>query len=92
MVGVFVWKIFSKGCLFKVREARTVLIEEVRVSWSRIRLIDLMAFEKANVTMVDVRVHNMTMDRDSVMMTLQELNQASLELQNSSFENISGGD
>jgi hypothetical protein len=47
------------------------LIEELRVSWSRIRLIDLMAFEKANVTMVDVRVHNMTMDRDSVMMTLQ---------------------
>jgi hypothetical protein len=57
------------------------------------RLIDLMAsFESASVIMVDVRVHNMTMDRDKVMMTLQDLNQASLEIHNSSFENISGGD
>jgi hypothetical protein len=57
------------------------------------RLIDLMAsFESASVIMVDVRVHNMAMDRDKVMMTLQDLNQASLEIHNSSFENISGGD
>ena len=68
------------------------MIEEVRVSESRVRLIDLMAFERTNVTMVDLRVHDLTMDRDSMMITLQESNQASLELHNSSFENISGGD
>ena len=75
-----------------MRGARTVLIEEMRISESRVRLIDLMAFQRANVTMVDVKVHNMTLDRDSIMITLQESNQASLELHNSSFENISGGD
>ena len=68
------------------------MIEEMRISESRVRLIDLMAFQRANVTMVDVKVHNMTLDRDSIMITLQESNQASLELHNSSFENISGGD
>jgi hypothetical protein len=51
-----------------------------------------MASESASVKMVDVRVQNVTMDRDSVIMTLQDLNQASLELHNSSFENIRGGD
>jgi hypothetical protein len=92
VVGVFVWKIFSKDCLLKIRGALKVMIEEVRVSESRVRLIDLMAFESTNVTMVDLRVHNLTMDRDSIMITLQESNQASLELHNSSFENIRGGD
>lgn len=34
----------------------------------------------------------MTMERDSIMITLKKLNKASLELHNSSFENITGGD
>ena len=42
--------------------------------------------------MIDVWAHMMTMERDSIMITLKKLNQASLELHNSSFENITGGD
>lgn len=42
--------------------------------------------------MIDVWAHMMTMERDSIMIILKKLNQASLELHNSSFENITGGD
>jgi hypothetical protein len=56
------------------------------------RLMDVKAFARSNLIMIDVRAHNMTMERDSIMITLKKLNQASLELHNSSFENIKGED
>jgi hypothetical protein len=42
--------------------------------------------------MIDIRAHSMNMERDSIMIILEKLNQASLELHNSSFENIKGED
>ncbi len=90
MIGIFVRKVSSVECLLKVRGGSSVKIEEVQVWESRMRLIDVKALKLATVIMKEVRVQNVNMDRDSIMISLKDLNNASLELQDSSFENITG--
>lgn len=54
------------------------------------RLIDAKDLERATVMMIDIKVKNVTMERDSIMISLKDLNNATLELYDSTFESISG--
>jgi hypothetical protein len=55
-----------------------------------VRLIDAKDLERATVMMIDIKVKNVTMERDSIMISLKDLNNATLELYDSTFESISG--
>lgn len=54
------------------------------------KLVNVNAVERATVMMVEVRVHNVTMDRDSFMISLKNSNNASVDILDSSFESIKG--
>jgi hypothetical protein len=55
-----------------------------------VRLIDVKELERATVMMIDIKVKNVIMERDSIMISLKDLNNATLELNDSTFESISG--
>ena len=54
------------------------------------KLLDINAAERTKVMMVEVRVQNVTMDRDSYMISLKNSNKASVEIRDSYFESIKG--